>query len=242
MVNVHGIMEAHRDNALASIYAQSLLTVPDGMPAVWVGRWQGHSTMQRVAGPDLMVEICGRKEFAHLTHYLYGGKEGVAEELHTVLKQRFPWLRIVGKYTPPFRHLSSVEERQFISDVRRAKPDIVWVGISTPRQEHFMHRYLPLLDTKLMFGVGAAFDFHTGRIHDSSPWVKSAGLQWLHRLLQDPRHLWRRHLRSNPAFIWHTALQLSGLRSYPGAAIPGMKLDKPMHMKPQILREAGPKL
>jgi N-acetylglucosaminyldiphosphoundecaprenol N-acetyl-beta-D-mannosaminyltransferase len=97
------------------------------------------------------------------------------------------------------------------------KPDILWVGISCPRQEEFMGRYLPMLDTKIMFGVGAAFDYHSGRIRDCSDWIKRAGLQWLHRLLQDPRRLWRRYLRNNPAFVWRIALQFAGLRRYPPA-------------------------
>jgi N-acetylglucosaminyldiphosphoundecaprenol N-acetyl-beta-D-mannosaminyltransferase len=120
----------------------------------------------------------------------------------------------VGTYTPPFRDLNAEEEESLIARVRELKPDIIWVGISTPKQERFMHRYLHRLDTTLMFGVGAAYDFHTGRIQDAPQWVKTIGMQWLHRLLQDPRRLWKRYLRNNPAFLWHIALQLSGLREY----------------------------
>ncbi len=98
--------------------------------------------------------------------------------------------------------------------VRELQPAIIWVGISSPRQELFMRKFLPLLDTTMMFGVGAAFDFHTGRIKDSSQWVKRAGLQWFHRLIQDPKHLFWRYFRNNPAFLWHISLQLAGLRKY----------------------------
>jgi N-acetylglucosaminyldiphosphoundecaprenol N-acetyl-beta-D-mannosaminyltransferase len=215
MAGVHGIMEAQRDPSLLPIYAQSLMTAPDGTPTTWVGRWQGHSRMERVPGPELMIEIIGRKEFAQYTHYFYGGKEGVAEELREALTTRFPRARIVGTFTPPFRDLTSTEELEFIEDVRKRKPDIIWVGISTPKQEHFMARYLARLDTTLMFGVGAAFDFHTGRIQDCANWIKRAGLQWLDRLVQDPRHLWKRYLRNNPSFVCHILLQLTGLRIYP---------------------------
>lgn len=215
MAGVHGIMEAQRDPSLIQIYAQSLMTAPDGTPTTWVGHWQGHHHMERVPGPDLMLEIIGGKEFANYTHYFYGGKDGVAEELREALTNRFPWIRIVGTFTPPFRELSTAEEQRFISDVHRCKPDIVWVGISTPKQEHFMSRYLSRLDTTLMFGVGAAFDFHTGRIQDCADWIKHAGLQWLDRLAQDPRHLWKRYLRNNPSFMFHIFLQMTGLRSYP---------------------------
>jgi N-acetylglucosaminyldiphosphoundecaprenol N-acetyl-beta-D-mannosaminyltransferase len=217
MANVHGIMEAHRDQELAAIYAGSLMTVPDGMPIVWVGRWQGRRKIQRVAGPDLMLEVFRRKEFAGYTHFLYGGEEHVADELRDRFSRRYPWAQIVGTCTPPFRDLNAEEERSLIARVRELKPDIIWVGISTPKQERFMHRYLRLLDTTLMFGVGAAYDFHTDRIQDAPQWVKTIGMQWLHRLLQDPRRLWKRYLLNNPAFLWHIALQLSGLRSYSSA-------------------------
>jgi N-acetylglucosaminyldiphosphoundecaprenol N-acetyl-beta-D-mannosaminyltransferase len=214
MVGVHGIMEAFRDPDLAKVYAGAAITVPDGMPTVWVGRWQGHKGMQRVAGPELMWEMFSRKEFGEYTHFLCGGKEHVAEELRERLIARFPWAKVVGTFTPPFRELDGREEAELLERVHGLRPDIVWVGISTPKQERFMRQYLHRLDTTLMFGVGAAFDYHTGRIEDSPQWVKTAGLQWVHRLLQDPRHLWRRYLRNNPAFVWHIALQLTGLRKY----------------------------
>jgi len=208
VTGVHGIMEAQRDSQLLEVYAGSEMTVPDGMPLVWVGRTQGHAAMQRVTGPDLMLEIFRRDEFAHATHFFYGGAEGIAQDLRKKLIQRFPWAKIVGTYTPPFRDLSLSEQEQFAATISELKPDIIWVGISCPRQEIFMSRMLPLLETKLMFGVGAAFDYHTGHIKDSPEWVKKSGLQWLHRLVQDPKRLWRRYLRNNPAFIGKIALQI----------------------------------
>jgi N-acetylglucosaminyldiphosphoundecaprenol N-acetyl-beta-D-mannosaminyltransferase len=215
LAGVHGVMEAHRDRELAEIFDGATLVVPDGMPTVWVGRHQGHSQMERVAGPDLMLEIIRRKEFRERTHFLCGGREGIADELRATLERRYPWVKIVGTFCPPFGPMSVSEERDFIERVNEIRPDIVWVGISTPKQERFMARYLPLLNTKLMFGVGAAFDFHTGRIADCAEWIKLCGLQWFDRLLQDPKHLWKRYLRNNPAFLCEIALQLSGLRRYP---------------------------
>jgi exopolysaccharide biosynthesis WecB/TagA/CpsF family protein len=214
VIGVHGIMEARRNPQLAAIYANSAITIPDGMPTVWVGHLQGCRQMQRVAGPDLMLEVFRSAQFVSYTHFLYGGDPGVAEDLAANLRRWFPWVRIVGTFTPPYRDLSPDEEADFISTIQHLQPDIIWTGISAPRQEQFMHRYLPVLDTRLMFGVGAAFDYHTGRIKDCSAWIKRAGLQWLHRLLQDPRRLWRRYLRNNPAFLCHIALQLTGLRTY----------------------------
>ncbi|MGA9719774.1 MAG: WecB/TagA/CpsF family glycosyltransferase [Acidobacteriaceae bacterium] len=214
MAGVHGIMEAQRNPDLAAVYEGSSFTFPDGTPTVWVGRLQGHKQMQRVAGPDLMLEVFRRKDFARYTHFLYGGEAGVAEQLQQKLTSQYPWVRIAGTCTPPFRELNHEEEQDLIARVSRLKPDMIWVGISTPKQERFMHRYLPVLNTTLMFGVGAAYDFHTGRLKDAPQWVKTIGMQWFHRLLQDPRRLWKRYLRNNPAFLCHIGMQLCGLRTY----------------------------
>jgi N-acetylglucosaminyldiphosphoundecaprenol N-acetyl-beta-D-mannosaminyltransferase len=214
LTGVHGIMEASRDPGLKSIFAKALLVAPDGMPTVWIGRIQGFGTIQRVFGPDLMIDIIGRTEFRTRTHFLCGGEPGVAEKLRENLLQRFPWIRISGTYSPPFRPMSGAEESELKAKVRSSRPDIIWVGLSTPKQERFMARYLPVLDTQLMIGVGAAFLFHTGMLKDSPDWVKHAGLQWLHRLLQEPSRLWKRYLVNNPRFIFCALLQLTGLRRY----------------------------
>jgi N-acetylglucosaminyldiphosphoundecaprenol N-acetyl-beta-D-mannosaminyltransferase len=215
VASVHGVMEAQRNAQLLEVYSHSAMTIPDGMPLAWVGRMQGHAGMQRVTGPDLMLEVFRRKEFAQATHFLYGGREGIATELRDRLQQQYPWVKIVGTYTPPFRDLSNSEEAEFITSIAALKPDIIWVGIGCPKQEIFMARHLPDLETKLMFGVGAAFDFHTGHIRDCADWIKRAGLQWLHRLLQDPKRLWRRYLSNNPAFLWSITLQILKVRRYP---------------------------
>lgn len=214
LTGVHGIMEAQRDPNLKSIFAEALLVAPDGMPTVWMGHLQGFSAMKRVFGPDLMVNIIGRAEFRSCTHFFCGGEPGVAESLRSVMSRRFPWAKIVGTYSPPFRPMTALEERELESRVRSLRPDIIWVGLSTPKQERFMARYLPVLDTKLMIGVGAAFLFHTGAIQDSPGWVKWVGLQWLHRLLQEPSRLWKRYLLNNPIFIISALLQICGLKHY----------------------------
>jgi N-acetylglucosaminyldiphosphoundecaprenol N-acetyl-beta-D-mannosaminyltransferase len=210
-VSVHGLMEAHRDARVAESYAAASLCLPDGAPIAWVGQWQGEGTMRRVAGPEFMLDIFGDERFHNATHFFYGGEKGVAELLRKRLLERFPHAKIVGTQTPPFRELNETEEAEIIESIHRLKPDMMWVGIGCPKQEQFMHRYQNRLDATLMFGVGAAFDFHTGRIQDSPTWIKRAGLQWLHRLVQDPRRLWKRYLRSNTAFLWHLALQKLGI-------------------------------
>ena len=208
VAGVHGVMEAQRDPRLVEAYHGSALTVPDGMPLVWTGWLQRHRDMDRVTGPDLMLEMFRDPRFWHLRHFLYGGRPGVAEELQAALETRFPSAQIVGTYTPPFRELDEREFATLESQLTTAQVDVLWVGISCPRQELFMARSVDRLPARLMFGVGAAFDYHTGRIRDCAPWIKLAGMQWLHRLLQDPRRLWRRYARNNPAFVWRITVQL----------------------------------
>lgn len=211
---VHGIMEAQRDQSLRSILSRALLVVPDGMPTVWMGHLQGLRQMRRVFGPDLMLAVFAHPALEHCSHFLYGGETGVAQELERCLRTRFPNATIVGTYTPPFRPLTKDESAEVREAIARRRPDIIWVGLSTPKQERFMAEYLPLLNTTLMIGVGAAFDFHTGRLTDSPPWVKQLGLQWAHRLAQEPSRLWKRYLLNNPLFLARAALQLSGIRRF----------------------------
>lgn len=214
LAGVHGIMEVQRDSRLRSIFAEALLVVPDGMPTVWMGHLQGFHTMRRVFGPDLMLEVFGRNEFRDCVHFFCGGAPGVAEKLREEMMRRFPWAKIAGTFSPPFRDMTAKEEADLAAKVRSLQPDIVWVGLSTPKQELFMARYLPMLDTKLMVGVGAAFLFHTGAIRDSPTWVKNAGLQWAHRLMQEPKRLWKRYLLNNSMFIVSILLQFGGLKRY----------------------------
>jgi N-acetylglucosaminyldiphosphoundecaprenol N-acetyl-beta-D-mannosaminyltransferase len=212
---VHGVMEAHADSEVRRILNHAFINAPDGMPMTWVGRLQGFRTMDRVFGPDLMAAMCQLSVERGYRSFLYGGKPGVADFLSKTLQSKFPGIQVVGTYTPPFRSLTPEEEKEVLIRVRESRPHILWVGLSTPKQERFMAQYVDSLQVPLMVGVGAAFDYHTGSIRDCSPWVKRAGLQWLHRLVQNPRHLWRRYLRNNPAFLWHIAWQLSRLRQYP---------------------------
>jgi N-acetylglucosaminyldiphosphoundecaprenol N-acetyl-beta-D-mannosaminyltransferase len=212
--DVHGILQALEDSEVASVFAHASIVLPDGAPTVWVGRLLGYDSIDHVTGPAIMREIFRRREFCRLSHFFYGGNPGVADELALTLQRQHPWTKISGSYTPPFRDLTRDEELLFVRMINRLRPDVIWVGIGTPRQLLFMHRILPYLDTRLMFGVGAAFDFLTGHVRECPDWIKRAGFHWLHRLLQQPRRLWRRNL-FNAAFLWHISLQLSGLRSYP---------------------------
>ena len=214
---VHGVMEAHADLETRRILNRALINLPDGMPMTWVGHFQGFHNMDRVFGPDFMMAMCRLSVERGYRNFFYGGKPGVAALLSETLQRKIPGLQVVGTYTPPFRNLNSEEEKEVVALLRTTQPHIIWVGLSTPKQEQFMAQYVDLFQAPLMVGVGAAFDFHTGAIRDCSSWVKRCGLQWLHRLMQDPRHLWKRYLRNNPAFLWRIAGQLLRLQQYPSA-------------------------
>lgn len=214
VTGVHGVMEAQKDSDLRRILNESLLTTPDGMPTVWIGKFQGFRKMERVFGPELMSEICRSSVKNGYSHFFYGGRPGVADQLKSVLTKRFSGLRVVGTYTPPFGPLRREEENRVFELVSKTKPDIFWVGLSTPKQERFMAQYCQRFPSRLMVGVGAAFDLHTGLIKDAPAWVKNAGMQWLHRLTQDPRRLWKRYLVNNPKFLWKISLQLTHLSEY----------------------------
>jgi len=203
------------DSALRTAYNQSFLTTPDGMPLVWLGRWHGHCSITRVYGPDLMLAVCDAGRAIGLTHYFYGGEPGVAETLREKLSAMFPGLQVCGTFTPPFRPLSPPELEQFRADVAARKPDAIWVGISTPKQEKFMAEHWRTLDAGLLIGVGAAFDFHAGRVAQAPRWMQRSGLEWFFRLCVEPRRLWKRYLVHNPMFVIRTFAQLTGLRRYP---------------------------
>ena len=215
VTGVHGVMEAQKDLDFFNILNRAAINTPDGMPMSWVGHLQGHAEMDRVFGPDFMSKLCELSVSRGYRHFLYGGQPGIAEQLRDVLETRYPGLQIVGTFTPPFRSLNAIEEEALLAQVHASKPHILWVGLSTPKQERFMAQYVDRLQVPLLAGVGAAFDYHTGRIRDCAPWIKRAGLQWLHRLMQDPKRLWRRYLSNNPAFVWKITLQMLKLRRYP---------------------------
>jgi N-acetylglucosaminyldiphosphoundecaprenol N-acetyl-beta-D-mannosaminyltransferase len=214
VTGVHGVSEAQDSADFRAILNQAFLNTPDGVPMVWMGRLQGFKEMRRVYGPDLMLRVCEHIRIREFTHFLYGGAPGVAEDLKRRLEERFPGLKITGCYTPPFRPLTDLEEEQLERLFKQLKPDIVWVGLSTPKQEKFMAEHWKKLDASLFFGVGAAFDFHTGRVRQAPRWMQRNGLEWLFRLCSEPRRLWKRYFKNNPLFILRAVCQLTGLRRY----------------------------
>jgi N-acetylglucosaminyldiphosphoundecaprenol N-acetyl-beta-D-mannosaminyltransferase len=214
VTGVHGVSEAQEDKAFRRILNRAFLNTPDGMPLVWLGKLRGHGEMSRVYGPDLMFEVFAWSRTHACRHFFLGGKPGVAEELKARMEARFPGVQIVGCYSPPFRAMMAEEETALAATFRTLKPDITWIGLSTPKQEKFMAQYLEKLDTTLMIGVGAAFDFYAGRVRQAPRWIQRSGFEWLFRLFQEPRRLWRRYMKNNPLFLLRIASQLTGIRKY----------------------------
>lgn len=214
LTGVHGIMESQRDPELLEIHQRALMCAPDGMPTVWLGWAHGHETMDRCYGPDLMLEVLSQSVERGTRHYLYGGDVGVAEQLRDRLVERFPGLQVVGAECPPFRPLTEDEDAQVIERINGTKADMVWVGLSTPKQDRWMAAHAGRIDAPVLLGVGAAFDFHTGRVRQAPRPIQRAGLEWAFRLTMEPRRLWRRYLYSNPRFIIKATAQFLGLRRY----------------------------
>ena len=208
-VAVHAVMVSQHDPEMRRAVTGSTLTVPDGMPLVWAANLLGEDLRNRVYGPELMDRYCGRcAERGHRV-WLYGGRDqGSLMQLALNLRRRHPGIEIVGGYSPPFRPLSGEEEDAIVDQINEAKPDVVWVGIGVPKQEKWMARMRERLDVPVMCAVGAAFDFHAGRISQAPSWMQERGLEWIYRIAQEPRRLLPRYLYYNPAFMLAFARQL----------------------------------
>jgi N-acetylglucosaminyldiphosphoundecaprenol N-acetyl-beta-D-mannosaminyltransferase len=215
ITNVHSVSEAQRDPELKRIFNEALLATPDGMPIVWMGRLRGHPDIRRVYGPDLVLNLCNHARPFGFSHFFFGSKPGVTEELAANLQKQFPGMKIAGTFSPPFRALNEAERIQLRDIVRQSRPDFFWVGIGMPKQEHFMAEYMSILpEAKIFIGVGAAFDFFSGRVRQAPRWMMRLGLEWLFRLTQEPKRLWKRYFINNPLFVLRAAAQLLGLRKY----------------------------
>jgi N-acetylglucosaminyldiphosphoundecaprenol N-acetyl-beta-D-mannosaminyltransferase len=210
----HSVMDCYRDPSLRSIFNGSGLTTPDGMAIVWLLRLHGREHVSRVYGPDLMREACRRSVEKGWRHFLYGGEPGVAESLKATLEAQYKGIQIVGTYSPPFGPLSDDQERQVMAAINATRPDVLWVGISSPKQERWMHQHCGKVNASVMVGVGAAFDFLTARKPQAPRWMQRSGLEWLYRFWHEPRRLWPRYSQY-PLFVLLAAAQLMGLRRFP---------------------------
>jgi N-acetylglucosaminyldiphosphoundecaprenol N-acetyl-beta-D-mannosaminyltransferase len=210
ITGVHGVMESQRDPELRRIHNAAGLVTPDGMPLVWLSRLMGFRAVERVYGPDLMLALCARSADKGYRHFFYGGAPGVCERLAERLQSHFPGLQVAGADAPPFRPLTPEEDQATVRRINALRPDIVWIGLSTPKQERWMAAHIGRLNAPVLIGVGAAFDFHAGLKRQAPRWMQRSGLEWLFRLMTEPRRLWRRYLVNNPWFLWLVLLQALG--------------------------------
>jgi N-acetylglucosaminyldiphosphoundecaprenol N-acetyl-beta-D-mannosaminyltransferase len=214
VTGVHGVMESQSDPQLKRIHNAAGMVVPDGMPMVWISRLRGHRQISRVCGRDLMTGVCEASLRHGWRHFFYGGAEGVADTLARRLGERFSGIRIAGTYCPPFRPLSDEEDRQVVQLINGARPDIVWVGLSTPKQERWMAGHLGKIQAPAMLGVGAAFDFHAGLKRSAPNWMQRSGMEWFYRMCAEPRRLAGRYLTHNPRFLACLLLESLKIRQY----------------------------
>ena len=206
---VHAIMVGQGDPEMRSALQGSTMTVPDGMPLVWAANLLGEDLGDRVYGPELMLRYCERSRDKGHRIFLYGGRDqGSLAQLALNLRLRFPGIRIVGGYSPPFRPLTADEQESVAGQINAARPDVVWVGIGVPKQEKWMANMRGRIEAPVMAAVGAAFDFHAGRVSMAPSWMQSRGLEWTYRIAQEPRRLLPRYLIHNPRFVAKIAAQL----------------------------------
>lgn len=204
VTGVHGLVESQRSPELRRIHNESGLTVTDGMPLAWVGRLMGLVQARRVYGPDLFLELCQRAQEKQYRVFLYGTTDKTLKKLKEKLKQKFPDILIVGEYAPPFGTISLRRERKIRGIVNRARPHMVFVGLSTPKQEEWMSRNIKYVSANVVIGVGAAFDFIAETKRQAPRWSQNLGLEWLFRLSQEPGRLWYRYLINNTLFLFWT--------------------------------------
>src|SRR5438552_2650336 len=205
-------MEGWRDPGFRGILADASIVTADGMPLVWLGNLLGHGGMERVCGATLMLRVCEVSAVLPIRHFFYGGVPGVGERLAATLGERFAGLQVAGSYCPPFRSLTEAEKQGVSARINSAGTDILWVGLGTPKQERWAAEMRSRLAAKVIITVGAAFDFHTGRVRRAPLFLQSVGLEWAFRVWQEPRRLWRRYVYNNPVFLWLAVLQLAGLK------------------------------
>ena len=198
----HGLVEAAKNPAFKNILHQFYLNLPDGMPTVWVGRLKGAKEMKRCYGPDFFMETIKASAKLPINHFFCGGKEGVAEQLRSHCAVRFSNNRVVGIFSPPFREMTDKEMAELAQSINQTEASIVWIGLSTPKQEQFALRLAQFTQTKFIITVGAAFDFHTDQVKQAPKWMQKSGLEWFFRVLMEPKRLFMRYFEIVPQFIW----------------------------------------
>lgn len=215
VTGVHGVMESQSSPELRRIHNRAGMVTPDGMPLAWLLRFRGHADTDRVCGPELMPAVFAASQARNDRHFLYGATQGTLDRLSARLLEQAPEARIVGSHAPPFRPLTGAEDAAEIEMINGCEPDVVWVGLSTPKQERWMASHRDRLNAPVLIGVGAAFDINAGLVGRAPRFLRRTGFEWTYRLAKEPGRLWRRYLTNNPRFVALVLLQQAGLYRRP---------------------------
>ncbi len=203
LMSANNLVNAQRNQLFKEIGNKTYLSLPDGISLVWIARYKGAKKIKtNIRGTDFMYKLFERTFQKKYKHFFYGGKKGVAVQLKGIFENKFSRIKIVGTYCPPFRKLTEEEDRKICEIINSSGTDIVWVGLSTPKQEYWMYGHKDKLNVSLMIGVGAAFDFHTGNVKEAPRWMQSNGLEWIFRLFTEPRRLSKRYLIGNSLLMY----------------------------------------
>lgn len=197
----HGIVYAQKNKYFKDVLQNFYWNLPDGMPNVWIGKLKGFHEIQRCYGPDVFEAVIKKTANSDIRHYFCGGKEGIAEELKLVCNKNFNNFHICGTFSPPFREMTDEEMYDLANDINKRTTNIVWIGLSTPKQELFANRLAKLTNVHFIIAVGAAFDFYTGHVRQAKKWIQQIGMEWFFRLLMEPKRLWRRYFEIVPKYI-----------------------------------------
>lgn len=201
--NVHVVVTCKKDKRFRESINNAFIASPDGKPLKVVGRLKGAKCIEKCSGPDMMKQIIEMGLDKGYTHYFFGSTEDTLKKLNVKLKKLYPNIIIVGSYSPPFRQLTNKEDEQIVNKINRLSPDCIWVGLGAPKQELWMYNHRNVFKKGVMFGVGAAFDFHAGTLKRAPLWMQKSGLEWFYRLSKEPGRLWKRYFVTNTLFLWY---------------------------------------
>lgn len=210
--NVHTMMEGYWDSSYRAIINEGYLSIPDGKPLEIVGKLKGNKNISRLFGPSVMEKFIdwGRKD--GISHFFFGSSENTLSKLREAIESKYPGAKIAGMVSPPYKPVKEWNHEAFLESINAARPDFIWIGLGAPKQEYWMHEHFHKIDKGILFGIGAGFDYLAGNTNHAPEWMKKFALEWLYRLVQEPRRLWKRYLKTIPPFIFYASLELLGVK------------------------------
>jgi N-acetylglucosaminyldiphosphoundecaprenol N-acetyl-beta-D-mannosaminyltransferase len=210
--NVHTMVEGFRDKSYQNIINESFLSIPDGKPLEIVGRLKGNKEVSRLFGPTIMEKFIDWGRNDGVKHFFFGSSEQKLKKLKKAIEEKYPGTKIVGMISPPFKHMSEWDNEAFLRSINEANPDFIWVGLGAPKQERWMYENYTKIQSGVLFGIGAGFDYLAGDTRHAPVWMKNLALEWLYRLAQEPKRLWKRYLTTIPQFLFFASLELLRVR------------------------------